>query len=308
MDMQVRKKQKVRPATRRQKDAVEQDKKRNRIFEQALQRRRKKVSVTTVYTFTEIQEYLRQKLPKGWTVEVPSPLAEKSLSHYFPDGMPDPKAARDVITGYLQEKGCNEPGDLLDGACEPLALLSRDHALRLIAEGVAPDVIPNRLHDTSVRSLDAEGFRESAALVFARLARNKWVKGPSLWDLPASFGKKLQLKDFLYGTSTLDKHLQMLVHGEHPCACIPMYILAYVFDADELSPADMLVTDFESGQYSVHVVGLVVDRESKALIIADPNGGLVPGSCMEFVSMPPSPRQAPPSTCISRYDLDVLSR
>jgi hypothetical protein len=64
----------------------------------------------------------------------------------------------------------------------------------------------------------------------------------------------------------------------------------------------------ETAQYSLHVVGLVFDVPRQRVIIADPNGALIPGSNMEFLSMPLKRRRAKESTAVSRFDLDSKKR
>ncbi len=43
----------------------------------------------------------------------------------------------------------------------------------------------------------------------------------------------------------------------------------------------MLASKEESAQYSLHAVGLVFDQTNKRIIVADPNGALVPGSVIQ---------------------------
>ena len=57
-------------------------------------------------------------------------------------------------------------------------------------------------------------------------------------------------------------------------------------DGDELTEEEMAVPDVETAQYSVHVVGVVLDGCSMTAYICDPNGPLIPGACMEFLHLP----------------------
>jgi hypothetical protein len=52
----------------------------------------------------------------------------------------------------------------------------------------------------------------------------------------------------------------------------------------------------------------VFDKVNKRVIVADPNGYLIPGSNIEFLKIPLQNRKAKPSTCVSRYDLDSRKR
>jgi len=88
-------------------------------------------------------------------------------------------------------------------------------------------------------------------------------------------------------------------------AALPLYITNYIFDGDELSPADLVSgAAFETAQYSCHVVGLVLDPEGKVCYICDPNGQLLAGGNMEFVSIPLAPREAP-TTALSAFDIEL---
>ena len=58
---------------------------------------------------------------------------------------------------------------------------------------------------------------------------------------------------------------------------IPLYILCYVFDNNELSIEELKNATEETVQYSLHTVGLVMHRDSRRLFVADPNGALIGG-------------------------------
>lgn len=89
---------------------------------------------------------------------------------------------------------------------------------------------------------------------------------------------------------------------------VPLYVLAYIFDGDELSSQDMDDPNApETAQYSCHLVALVLEPSSRTVAIMDPNGGLVPGGSMEFLSMPPRLRPTQwgkATTAFSSYDFD----
>ena len=50
---------------------------------------------------------------------------------------------------------------------------------------------------------------------------------------------------------------------------VPLYVLNYIYDGCELTPGEMALTEHETAQFSVHVVGLVVDRRDETLYVAD---------------------------------------
>ena len=86
-----------------------------------------------------------------------------------------------------------------------------------------------------------------------------------------------------------------------------MYIVSYLFDNDELTEEDLSRSTEESAQYSCHAVGLVFDRKIRCIIVADPNGPLIPGFNMEFLKYPLIKRSAP-STKLSSFDLEKLNK
>jgi len=55
---------------------------------------------------------------------------------------------------------------------------------------------------------------------------------------------------------------------------IPLYVINYIFDGDELSAADMK-KPIETAMYSIHAIGAVFDNASKVMLLADPNGPLM---------------------------------
>jgi hypothetical protein len=66
---------------------------------------------------------------------------------------------------------------------------------------------------------------------------------------------------------------------------MPIYILTYIWDEDELGVDDFSV-EVESAVYSVHCFGLIIDPVVQKLTLVDPNGPLVPGMSMEFLVVP----------------------
>ena len=68
---------------------------------------------------------------------------------------------------------------------------------------------------------------------------------------------------------------------------VSLHVLMWLLrDGDELTEEEMAVPDVETAQYSVHVVGVVLDGCSMTAYICDPNGPLIPGACMEFLHLP----------------------
>ena len=85
---------------------------------------------------------------------------------------------------------------------------------------------------------------------------------------------------------------------------VPLYVVNYIWDGSELSEEELARKDLETAQYSTHCIGLVFDGPGTSLLLADPNGPLMRGGSMEFVSLPPRalPPGIDPSTSLSRWD------
>ena len=79
-------------------------------------------------------------------------------------------------------------------------------------------------------------------------------------------------------------------------------MLCYLFDNNELTNAELKNIKEESAQYSLHAVGLVIISLNKTVIITDPNGALIGGSNMDFLTMPLTKLETKPTTTLSCYD------
>ena len=127
--------------------------------------------------------------------------------------------------------------------------------------------------------LCAAEAREATRRVFGRQALLRWSKGPQLWlaeapDLcPAALLEvardvRSYVLALLFGTEAAAAQLRAAADDEGaPIRVLPMYVLCYIFDGDELDAADMEECAEETAQYSVHCVGLVMERKSKTLVV-----------------------------------------
>jgi hypothetical protein len=122
----------------------------------------------------------------------------------------------------------------------------------------------------------------------------------------------------LFGVSSVTHSIQTYrdeLMNEKAIGMMPLYNLTYIFSEEELRVEDLFDDKgmpffakrgshlAEMAEYSVHVVGLVIDSVRQVCVVADPNGGLLPGGNIEFLSMPLC-RRREPSTSVSRYDID----
>ena len=115
------------------------------------------------------------------------------------------------------------------------------------------------------------------------------------------------LRSFFAGLSQtkLDNLEEIIRTAKENIFALPLYVANYIWDGDELTEIQMKDTKHETAMYSVHCIGLVVDKKNGELYLADPNGPLIPGASMEFFQIPFEP--LPPSewsTSISQYDRD----
>jgi len=62
----------------------------------------------------------------------------------------------------------------------------------------------------------------------------------------------------------------------------------------------------ETAQYSIHAVGLLFKHHTRTVVICDPNGALLPGGSMEFLSVPVRGRAGPPTTSVSQHGREQL--
>ena len=302
-----------------------------------LDRTRRPLTLDTVYTHAHVVQFVRKCLEKHapeekWHVHMPSPCDGKSLGNAWPREGEDPKKAaaskktdHDQVVTWLNKNECPNAEDLMAGACEPLAVLASEHARRLLEEKHklhkhakdAPDEndcpakdVPDELHKHATDALQALGkVDHQAQAVFGGLVSLGWPQTAQeklkLWGERVANGKR-SLHDCVVGSYAAENLIADALTWEEVRPSVPLYLPVYIYDLDELDSVAMQRTgpDYETAQYSCHVLGLVLDKVAKCAVLADPNGGLVPGSNMEFVCMPPRTRRALPSTSQSRYDLD----
>jgi hypothetical protein len=134
------------------------------------------------------------------------------------------------------------------------------------------------------------------------------VPSPLFW--PDVSLEETSYKDYLFGHHRAMKRILEVVEvnsllSEGRIISIPLYVLCYIFDNDELTNAELKNTKVETAQYSLHVVGLVINIFTKTIIIADSNGALRGGSNMEFLSMPLTKlNHGQATTKVSSFDKD----
>ena len=210
---------------------------------------------------------------------------------------------------WLEEKNHQKPDDLIDGACEPLAYYLSSSISQLNLSSIielSEDQESRRLtsiYEQVKNGLDQLKPRLAAEIIFGNYIKQE-TQSPQFWH--EEFGKSY--KNFLFGHPCAEKRLLEIVASGNSTKVIPLYVLCYLFNTNELTNSALKNTKEETAQYSLHVVGLVINPLNKTIIIADPNGALIGGSNMEFISMPLSKLRSKPTTCVSSYDTDVLNK
>ena len=302
------------------------------LFAKAVSRRRERCTASTEYSHANLAAYLASLLP-GFAIHAP-PAGIEGVSA-FPAAVED--AAQHAanlaqLATFLHGIPVAEAEDQWNGHCETCAVAVSEHVLAAL-RGAPPPADPGAVlaaayADFRARLAGLDWDGQVAALFAAERRARSGAAGRSraMWAPLLAAGSAgfdgaadaaavpgavaLAVREFLAGGEALPRRLQAaaaaaLGSGDG-LACVPVYLLNYIFDGDELSDAQ-LALDIESAQYSVHVVGLVLDVRggANAAYVCDPNGALLPGANMELLSVPFAARaDGSATTAFSRFDAD----
>lgn len=267
------------------------------LLDIAIKRQPRRLAYESTYSHDNLRIWLKNILP-CWEIVLPTFGKDQSsaaLSNWPSNNI------RDDVKVWLEEKNINNVDDLIDGSCEPLAFYLSSKIKTCVEEG-------NKFHSImtcyqSIKTeLDILEPRNAAKLVYESFVRQE-KESPSFWG-PEIVGS---YKNYLFGHELAKARILEAVNIRY-VHILPLYVLNYIFSDDELSDRELENHVVETAQYSLHVVGLIFDPERDRVIIADSNGALIPGSNMEFLSMPLKTRRASDSTRVSRYDLDCRKR
>jgi hypothetical protein len=267
------------------------------LLEKALDRKSRRLTYKTTYSHENLYAWLKTILP-SWEIFIPH---QKISGPSFPALSDWPSInIRNIIKDWLEEQNVGNTDDLLDGLCEPLAFYLSSKIKQDIELGKFHSIY--RTYQTIKTELDTLEPLDAAQLLLDRyITQDK--HSPVFWgeEFVGSY------KHYLFGHNLAEASI--LNAANNPVVnIIPLYVLNYIFDGDELSNTELKNSVEETAQYSLHVVGLVLDMRRSRLFIADPNGVLLPGSNMEFLSMPLQKRSAEASTKVSGFDLDSKKR
>ena len=269
-----------------------------KLLDDALGRKRKQCSHQTVYSHDIIKLWLKSAIEEvnvAWEVVIPvfkSKQENRKALSLWPN-----KKAFNAVQQWLLRHNCKDPNDFVDGACEPLALYLSTSILSSIVDGSFLDVMhSNEIAKTTLKEMKPE---EAAKTVFEKFINN--TSTFMIWD-PTNQGA---YGDYLFGNEVMKAKVISALQTASSNFYMPLYVLSYLYDTEELTHAELLASKEESAQYSLHAVGLVFDQTNKRIIVADPNGALVPGSNMEFVQIPLTSRSTS-TTSVSQFDVDSL--
>ena len=287
------------------------------LLKDALARKPKQLLFDTSYSHKNLHDWLKTFLPE-WNIIIPDNEGPEPLSVL--SEWPANGNCRNGVKQWLQENMHQTPDDLIDGACEPLAFwLSAYIKYSQIVDKInfersnIPIVIYDRDYLLSTyreAKFRLENMEPSIAAkcIFGDYIKQE-VPSPLFWP-DISLEETTSYKDYLFGHQRAMKRILEVVEAnsllsEGRIISIPLYVLCYLFDNDELTNAELKNAKEETAQYSLHVMGLVINSFTKTIIIADSNGALQGGSNMEFLSMPLTKlNHGQATTKVSSFDRD----
>ena len=266
------------------------------LLDSALKRQPRRLSYESTYSHDNLRLWLKNILPY-WEIVIPTFGKDQSsaaLSNWPSNNI------RDDVKVWLEEKNINNVNDLIDGSCEPLAFYLSSKIKTCVEKGNFRSIMT--CYQSIKTELDILEPRNAAEVIYESFVHQE-KDSPSFWG-PEIVGS---YKNFLFGHDLAKARILEAVNIRN-VHFLPLYVLNYIFSDDELSDRELESHVVETAQYSLHVVGLIFDPDRTRVIIADSNGALIPGSNMEFLSMPLKTRRASDSTRVSRYDLDCRKR
>jgi hypothetical protein len=77
-----------------------------------------------------------------------------------------------------------------------------------------------------------------------------------IWD-PTNQGA---YEDYLFGNEVMKGKVISALQTASSNFYMPLYVLSYLYDIEELTHAELLASKEKSAQYSLHAVGLVFDQ------------------------------------------------
>ena len=263
----------------------------------SINRKRKRCDYETVFNHETVKQWFEGFIKvENWTVVIPKYTSStcRAVSHW-----PNKKQSKSILR-WLEKQNCREGKDLIDGACEPLALYYSVSVHSSIQQEIFVDL--NQSQQSALEQLERMRPSDAAKRIFQHYI-NPQTRGPTFWN--STF--QGSYSDFLFGSEAMKLKVISVIKEDTTIFYLPLYIICYLFDNDELNEEQLSSSTEESAQYSCHAVGLVFDRKTCQIIVADPNGPLIPGFNMEFLKFPLIRRSAS-STKLSSFDQQEITK
>ena len=271
----------------------------DKVLKDALARKPTRLSFETTYDHQNMSDWLKKILP-DWTIIIPNTSCS-ALSDWPTKGI-----IRNGVKEWLEKENHPNPNDLIDGACEPLAYyLSSSISEVLLSSKIELNTIAQQIEFvSSIYTEIKDGLAQLEPRIAAQSIFGEYIKqespSPQFWpEISVD-----TFNHFLLGHQLAKDRVQEIVASGDGTKIIPLYVLCYLFDENELTDPVLKKVKEETAQYSLHAVGLVINSAIKTIIVADPNGDLKEGSNMEFLSMPLTKLKSGATTKVSRYDRD----
>jgi hypothetical protein len=246
------------------------------------------------YSHCDVRSLLERVLPT-WRFYLPSELGEP-LSTW-----PAPLDAPNVLA-WLNKYNCPAPKHLLGGICEMLAVYLSNQ----VVDFSSSENLADQIHAAAFASLKRCSKDTAAAKIFTALRETARKGGLPLWNLSDGPLAKYLLGGDKIAGAIAKAAAKALKSGN--IEMIPLYILGYIYSEVELTQTQLETEDTnEAACYSCHVVGLVFHPTDRVVIVADPNGGMIPNGNMELVRVPLEKRTSPNSSTVkSQFQIDQI--
>ena len=273
----------------------------NKVLKDALARKPRRLSFETTYDHQNMSDWLKKVLP-DWTIVIPNSSCS-ALSDWPTEGI-----TRISVIEWLEKNNYPNPPDLINGSCDPLAYyLSSSISEVLLSSKIELNTIAQQKEFvSSIYTEIKDGLAQLEPRIAAQSIFGEYIKqespSPQFWpEISVD-----TFNHFLLGHQLAKDRIQETVASAGDgTKIIPLYVLCYLFDENELTDPVLKEVIEETAQYSLHAVGLVINSSIKTIIVADPNGGLKEGYNMEFLSMPLRELESEKATTkVSRFDRD----
>jgi len=237
-----------------------------------------------------------------------------------------------------------EAEDFLMGACETLAIKHAEAVTSLLRRASPGDRLPN-VSKAAILALNEElgqlSFKEQCAEVFAPELRGRRNAQRRLEAMVKPLNILLDENEALLGegghetrrrkapgslahladaaapvpAELLDgsEYINATIHRmkEYSRRCqdglcsVPIIRANYIWGAEGCTASETANKGEEVAQYSTHMIVLTFDSRAKVVYVCDPNGSILRGGNLEFVSIPVKMRRSKPSTWLSQHDIDT---